>query len=284
MTSPFVATDRHYSDLAGTGASSQTVNLPVQDIALHVLDYPGNGPTVLALPGITTPAVAFDFVSQWLFPTYRVIVPDIRGRGLSATGNSWTLEDYASDAEELIQQLGLNDVILLGHSMGARIAALMAARGRHPYLGCVVVDPPLTGPGRPPYPTPLSAFETQIVEAIEGTTADRVAAWWPRWDVRECEIRANWLASCDLGAIRATHRDFEATDFVPIWARVPSPAVFLYGAESLVVTSEGLTECVLANPSAQYVAVPGSGHMVFWDNPDVARYLLRSTLESVTAA
>ena len=128
---------------------------------------------------------------------------------------------------------------------------------------------------------PLSSFEAQILEAIKGTTADKVATWWPRWDTRECEIRAQWLASCDLSAIRATYQDFEATDFLPIWARVPSPVAFMYGAESLVVTSEGVAECKEANSLARYISVPGAGHMVFWDNPDVACFLLRSALEDL---
>jgi N-formylmaleamate deformylase len=281
MSVPFTPTETHLAQLASTGAEVRTLQLPGQGIDINVLDYLGHGPTVLALPGITTPAIAFDFVSRWLTPNFRVVTPDIRGRGLSDVGTSWTLEDYALDVEEIIEQMNLDDVILLGHSMGARIAALVAARRRHSYLGTVVVDPPLTGPGRAPYPTPLNVFEEQIREAIEGTTAERVSTWWPRWEARECAIRADWLASCNLEAIRATHRDFEATDFIPIWADVPVPAVFMYGADSLVVTSEGAAECMMANPGSAYVAVPGAGHMVFWDNPSEGRVLLLSALSGI---
>jgi N-formylmaleamate deformylase len=200
---------------------------------------------------------------------------DVRGRGLSDSGRSYTLQDYADDTAAVLD--GLDRPLLLGHSMGARIAAVVAARGG-PLRGTVLVDPPMSGPGRGPYPTTLEAFLGQLAQAQRGTDADEVARSWPRWPRREQELRARWLSSCDTEAVAATHAGFESEDFFTTWPHVPTPTVLLYGGASPVVTAAGAAEAAAANPAARLVEVPGAGHMVFWDEPGTARRLLREVL------
>lgn len=277
MSRFFVLTAEHESDLAGTGATSVAVETRA-GLRLNLLDYAGSGIPVLCLPGITTPAVCFDFVAQSIKDDYRVLTLDIRGRGTSDAGSSWTLEDYINDVDDVVQRLALDRPILLGHSMGARIGAAAAARDPSAYRAAVIIDPPLTGPDRAPYPTPLTTFETQLEEAYAGTTTDGVAAWWPKWPRREQELRSRWLASCDLDAIRGSYQSFDEVDFLDAWSQVSCPAVLMYGQDSLVVTAEGLADCQRANPNAEYVGIPGAGHMVFWDNYPEASSLLAATL------
>src|SRR5690606_7834786 len=90
----------------------------------HLLEYgPKDATPVLILPGITSPAPTWEFVARELADDYRVFTADIRGRGLSDTPPSgYTLPDYAADAAGVIEALGLDRPIVLGHSMGARIA------------------------------------------------------------------------------------------------------------------------------------------------------------------
>lgn len=261
-------------------------------IRLHVLDYPGpddagERATVVLLPGITMPAIGMDFVAREIADAYRVLVLDVRGRGLSDSGPSYALGDYAEDTEAVLDVLCPDDgdgrarPILVGHSMGARIAAVVAARGKTSLGGTVLVDPPLSGPGRGTYPTSAATFRAQLDEARRGTTADEVAASWPRWPRREQELRAGWLASCDPEAVAETHRGFESEDFFRWWPSVPGPAVFVYGADSPVVTAAGAAEAASRNPEAAFVAIPGAGHMVFWDNPSEAVGALRGALRGM---
>ncbi|MDA2987389.1 MAG: alpha/beta hydrolase [Actinomycetota bacterium] len=278
----FTLTSDHLADLAATGAEQVVVETEGRP-RLSLLDYGGEGVTVIMLPGITTPAMSFDFVSQGVRADYRVLALDIRGRGQSEAGTSWTLDDYAEDVAAVVEQLGLDRPILVGHSMGARIAAMAVARSPQAYRGAVIADPPLTGPGREPYPTPLSVFESQLSEAYAGTTADDVARWWPRWPRREQELRARWLASCDLDAVRGSYHSFDDVDLLPIWSQVSLPAVFMFGEESPVVTAAGLVECQQANEAATYIGVEAAGHMVFWDNYPSAMQLLTSALREIVA-
>jgi N-formylmaleamate deformylase len=263
------------ADLVDVPAQSRWVRSG--DLRLHVLDYGGDGVPLVVLPGITSPAITMDFVARELADLVRPIVVDVRGRGLSDSGKSYTLEDYADDTVAVLDGLGLERPLLLGHSMGSRIAAVVAARDV-PLRGTVLVDPPMSGPGRGPYPTSLDAFLDQLEEAQRGTDADEVARSWPRWPRREQELRARWLSSCDTEAIVATHAGFETEDFFATWPQVPTPTVLFYGGESPVVTAAGAAEAAATNPAARLVEVPRAGHMVFWDEPGVALHLLREML------
>ncbi|MFI7099373.1 alpha/beta fold hydrolase [Streptomyces sp. NPDC050161] len=249
---------------------------------LHVLDYGGAGPTLLMLPGITSPAVTMDFVARELTDLVRPLVVDVRGRGLSDGGGAYRLEEYAEDTEAVVAGLGLHRPLLFGHSMGARIVAAVAARGKVATAGSVLADPPMSGPGRAAYPTRLAAFLDQLTQAERGTDADEVAASWPRWPRREQELRARWLASCERRAITATHEGFETEDFFDWWPAVAGPAALLYGADSPVVTADGVAEARALLPSAAFAAVPDAGHMIFWDNPPAALAALRAALRPMT--
>lgn len=149
------------ADLADVPAVSRWVTHGTT--RLHLLDYAGDGVPLLILPGITSPAVTMDFVARELPTTVRPLTLDVRGRGLSDGGGGHTVEEYAEDAEAVITELGLDRPILLGHSMGARIAAVTAVRGKVALRGTVLVDPPMSGPGRGPYPTSPAAFAGQLV-------------------------------------------------------------------------------------------------------------------------
>lgn len=264
------------ADLADVPATSRWVRSG--DVRLHVLDYGGDGVPLVVLPGITSPAVTMDFVARELTDMVRPIVVDVRGRGLSDSGASYTLEDYATDTFAVLA--GLDRPLLLGHSMGARIAAVVAAKGAD-LRGAVLVDPPMSGPGRGTYPTTLAAFLGQLAQAQRGTDADEVAASWPRWPRREQELRARWLSSCDEAAIVATHEGFESEDFFTAWPDVPAPVVLLHGADSPVATEAGVAEARAANPAARVVSIPDAGHMVFWDSPAAALALLRESLQEL---
>ncbi|GEL25076.1 alpha/beta hydrolase [Pseudonocardia sulfidoxydans NBRC 16205] len=264
------------ADLAEVPATSRWVRSG--GIRLHVLDYGGAGAPLVMIPGITSPAITMDFVARELTDIVHPFVVDVRGRGFSDSGPSYALGDYADDTVAVIEGLDLTRPVLLGHSMGARIAAVTAARGT-PLRASVLVDPPLSGPQRGPYPTTVEAFLGQIAQAHRGTSADEVARSWPRWPRREQELRARWLGTCDVDAIVATHRGFETEDFFDTWPDVPAPTVLIHGADSPVVPADSIAELTRRNPRASLLAVPGAGHMVFWDEPGLARTALRQVLE-----
>lgn len=254
------------AELEALPAASRYVD--AGDVRLHVLDYGGGGVPALILPGITSPAITQDFFVRELLPELRPIVVDLRGRGLSGTpaDGSYGLDDYAADTAAVVRGLALERPLVLGHSLGARIAAAFAVA--HPDLAgeLILVDPPLSGPGRAPYPMSRQAFVDQLREAKAGTTPDAIRAYFPHWPQAELELRARWLPTCDEAAVVATHEGFEREDFFALWPRLSGSPVLIRGGASPVVTDAGAAELAEALPAAEIVAVPGAGHMVPWDD------------------
>ena len=263
-----MAADVLRADVAALEAESRTVD--AGGLKLHVLDYPGEGRGVLVLPGITSPAISWDFVVRSVRDGLRFLVPDTRGRGLSDTpaGGGYSLGDYAGDVAAIVRGLGLERPVLLGHSMGARIATTFAAR--HPELRgpVIAVDPPLSGPGRDPYPITSETFLDQLEQARAGVTVDELRAHYPRWPERELELRARWLETCAEEAVAASHRGFHDEDFFDDWPQVAAPVAFVYGGDSPMVTADGAAEAARRNAAARMVRVPDAGHMIPWDNLD----------------
>lgn len=111
-------------------------------IRLHYLDYQGSGPTLLLMPGLTANAHSFDgLVVEGVVTAVRLLAVDLRGRGLSdkpTTG--YTLAEHAADILGLLDQLGLDRVILGGHSYGGLLGMYMAHRYPERVEKLVVID------------------------------------------------------------------------------------------------------------------------------------------------
>jgi N-formylmaleamate deformylase len=246
---------------------------------------------LLFLPGITSPAETADFLAV-LFADmgFRVVVPDVRGRGQSdrAAAGQYRLTDYAADVAGLVDALDLVDPVVVGHSMGARIAAAWAVLHAPDHRGLVLlVDPPVSGPGRGPYPTGRDAFLQQLHEAQAGTDADAVRRFYPKWPERELRLRAEVLATCDETAVLETHEGFETEDFFPYWAELTQPALLVRGGDSPVVPLAAVADLRRARADVEIVTVPGAGHMVPWDALpgflDAVRPYLRAQLAHPTS-
>ena len=72
---------------------------------------------------------------------FTVIVPDLGGHGQSGHNrDQWTIENYATDVSAIIEQLGLNKVILAGHSMAGEICLIAALKNPGKVIGLVGID------------------------------------------------------------------------------------------------------------------------------------------------
>ena len=87
---------------------------------------------VLAVHGITANHLAWQLVAEAL-PDVRIVAPDLRGRGRSSgLPGPYGMVQHADDLAQLIDQLGLGPVPVVGHSMGGFVAVAVA--DRHPDL------------------------------------------------------------------------------------------------------------------------------------------------------
>lgn len=94
----------------------------------QVADYPGEKGTILALHGLTGTHKNFHHYAEALQGEYRFISIDLRGRGNSSGMDDVpSIFSHAQDVKDLIEHLAIQDPILLGHSMGAFISAIVAS-------------------------------------------------------------------------------------------------------------------------------------------------------------
>ncbi|GGN11565.1 alpha/beta hydrolase [Dyadobacter beijingensis] len=96
---------------------------------------------------------------------YRVVTMDLAGHGESGTNRAvWTLENMADDVVNVIRELQLENVVLVGHSLGGNLALIAATRYPEPIIGFIAVD------NFKNLATPLPAeYESQVTEIIESS-------------------------------------------------------------------------------------------------------------------
>ena len=150
--------------------------------------------------------------------------------------------------------------------MGARIAAAFGALNPDLPGASIIVDPPLSGPGRDPFPVPLDVYLDALRAAKAGATADDMRPAFPTWTDDQLRIRAESLRTCEEQAIVESYRGFNEEDFFGWWRALRAPVLFLYGSDSNVVTEEMLPEVATTNPAARIRCVPNAGHVIPWDN------------------
>src|SRR5262249_26592920 len=232
-------------------------------IKLHYLERGRGNPVVLIIPGIISPAATWDFVARELALHAHVFVLDVRGRGLSEQrpGLSYKLDDYAGDAAGLIDELGLNSPLVLGHSMGARIGIRLAARWPTKVRRLILVDPPVSGPGRRAYPVPLQFYLDNLEAARRGTPTQPP----PGWTDEQIRTRAEWLPTCSVDAVVATYRGFHEEDIHSDLPKIGCPARLVYAELGGTVNDDDADEIVSSIPGATKTRIADAGHLIPWD-------------------
>lgn len=249
-------------------------NVHANGIRQHYLRYGGAGSgrdgrdAVIIIPGITSPAITWGFVGERFGGRFDTYVLDVRGRGLSSAGDSldYSLDAQAADVVAFAQALGLARYQILGHSMGGRIG-IRAARARPAGLTrLVMVDPPVSGPGRRPYPAQLPWYVDSIRLAVQGTDAEGMRAFCPTWTEAQRQLRAEWLHTCDERAMLASFEGFHVDDIHADLPHVAVPTLLITAARGDVVLPADVEELRTLRPGLLEVRVPDAGHMIPWDN------------------
>lgn len=155
----------------------EEIRVPVTGGELAALRWPARdpgAPVVLALHGITANGLSWGPVARQLAGRATLIAPDLRGRAASAAlPGPYGIAAHADDAAALADALGLDRVVLAGHSMGAFVAAQAAVRHPDRFGPLVLVD----GGFGFPAPTHLSADE--LITAVIGPAMARLTMTFP---------------------------------------------------------------------------------------------------------
>lgn len=147
-----------------------TSRVPVRGGSLTVGEWgPKEGPAVLLVHGVTASHLTWPLVAA-LLPDAHVIAPDLRGRGRSnELPGPWGMPQHADDLAAVLESLGVDSAIVVGHSMGAFASLVFAHRHPDKVKSLVLVD------GGLPLPTPQGLTDDEATHAILGPAADRLS-------------------------------------------------------------------------------------------------------------
>ena len=126
----------------GLEGFSQTIDLPGNKLRLFFYDSGGSRePAVLLIHGLGDEADTWRHLIEPLSSRWRVIAPDLPGFGRSEKPvRAYTLEFLQSCLFELLERLSIQQVILVGHSMGGMLAQSMALEQPGMVKGLVLID------------------------------------------------------------------------------------------------------------------------------------------------
>lgn len=147
------------------GFHRETVQLP--DFKMNVYKG-GSGAPVVLIHGMGESALMWEPAMKALAKDYTVIVPDLRGAGLSkAPEGGYTKVELANDVKTLLDHYGLSKARIVGHDIGLMVAYAFAAKYPEATEKLVVMDAflPGVGPGDDIYNSPdgdlLLAYEVR---------------------------------------------------------------------------------------------------------------------------
>jgi 3-oxoadipate enol-lactonase len=252
------------------------VNLAVQSC--------GEGPAILFIHGYpldhTIWRPQLDALDGW-----RRIAPDLRGMGQSdAPDLGYSMATYAADLAALIDSLGLDRVVLCGHSMGGYVVFEFLRRWRDRVSGLALVATRAEADGV----ETRRARDAAAVLAREGGGREIADAMLPKALAPSApaalveQVRAVMAATPVPGIIGALGAMRDRPDSTPLLPTlVGLPALVIAGADDQLVTVSQVSAMAAAIPGARLVVAPGAGHLPSLETPAIVTDSLRTFLAGV---
>ena len=252
-----------------------------RDTGSHRVAYtewgdPGNPRVLVCVHGLTRNGRDFDALAEALSGDYRVVCPDVVGRGAS----DW-LEDkseygyprYVSDMRALIAHLGAPQVHWVGTSMGGLIGMLLAAIPESPVTRMVMND---VGPF-----LPKAALERIVayvgedprfadMASLDAYLSEIYAPFGPFTEDQWQGLVESSARVLDDGEIALAYDPGialplramapEDIDMWQVWESVTAPVLVLRGESSDVLLAETAERMTATGPGARLQQLPGVGH------------------------
>ena len=150
--------------------------------------------------------------------------------------------------------------------MGGRIGIRAAAAGPRGLTRLVMIDPPVSGPGRRMYPSKLPWYVDSMRLAREGCTVEQMREFCPTWTEEQLRLRAEWLHTCDERAVIASFEGFHTDDVHRDLPSLKLPAMLMQASRGDVILQADVDEFRVLLPQVVVSRVDNAGHMIPWDN------------------
>jgi len=258
----------------------------ISPVGLHHMAYkewgdPDNPKVLLCVHGLTRISDDFDTIAAELCQAYRVICPDVVGRGRSgwlSDPRFYHVGQYVSDMVSLIARLNVDDVDWLGTSMGGLIAIGLASMQGNPIRKLILNDVGMklnqsaldritkNLASVVPFPT----FEDALIAIRErsfmfGAHTDEQ---WRKFagDVLRQRQDGQWVFHYDpqialpFNGLTPEGSQQSATLLAASYDAITCPTLLIRGAESDLLSAEVAHEMTLRGPKAKLVELAGIGH------------------------
>lgn len=258
-------------------------------LKLFSRDYPGptaGSPVVLCLHGLTRNGRDFEALAPHLAQRYRVIVPDVRGRGFSARDpdpEHYRMPTYMLDLDILLGGLGLSRVAVIGSSMGGLMGMTLAAARPEAVSRLVLND---VGPeldplglerireraGRSPRVYTWAEAAAQVRSVSAPSLPDLAESRWEVLARRSYAQAADGMLQPDADpmigeVLRGSSR--AGRDMWGIWEMLRAiPVLAIRGELSDFLSAPVLARMLKENPDLETVTVPARGHTPLLDEPE----------------
>lgn len=235
---------------------------------------PSNPRVLICVHGLTRNARDFDYIAERLADAYRVVCPDVVGRGRSdwlRDPSDYTYPVYCTDMAALIGKLGAQSVDWLGTSMGGIIGMILASLPGSPLRRMVLNDVGSVVPkaaqerileyvGREPVFESLEELEAAMrsVSPFGALTAEQ----WRHLAVHcaKQDEKGGWRFRYDPAIADAFQgKPIADVDLRPFWNLVRGPVLVIRGEHSDLLTPANLDEMKL-RPHTESHVVPDCGH------------------------
>lgn len=246
------------------------MTIDVKDIPTFCEEYgdPAH-PAVLMLSGWMAKASVYRLIGQTLSERYHVLIPDMPGFGgdTPEPAAPWDLDGFVDYTIALTEALGLDSLILIGHSFGGRIIIKMMNRDALPFKVERII---LIDAAGIKHDLPKQVQRRQKLFRIAGQILpdDIVERYKKSHGSADYRAASPVMRECMVRAINE--------DLTPLLPGVTPETLLIWGTEDTATPLSDGEKMEQTMPDAGLAKIPGAGHFCFSDSPAVFENILRS--------
>ena len=230
----------------------------------------GTGTPVVLVHGYPLDGAMWSGVARALMTRFRVVKPDLPGRGDTAAASGGTMDDYADFLEEILKAIGA-PAGLAGFSMGGYAALALARRRPERLAALALVDTraqPDDEAGRAKRDEAIATVRATGVAPIADAMTGKLLSPASLGNrdlvdrVRRIMLRQKpETVEADLTALR------DRADSRPALAGIGIPTLVVVGAEDALTPPADSEAMASAIPGARLTTIPGAGHLAPMERP-----------------